>query len=506
MSDTDVPGTGVPGPDLPPPTTPPVPVPPPGDPLTAIPAPAGQPVPVELLEPDPGAPPAPAAEAGTAPEPGAAPGTEPVGLVGPVPPRPTTAPDGGRAARRRAVQEMAEHEAAISRRRLLIVSGVVFGLVAAVFLVWAVFGRPRDNYEPAPAPSASATGPVQPTMLFQVQDKDGIALDNALLSVGGSVKHANVITIPSSVVVDTATGGTLPFGQIARLPDANGSANALSDAIGVDVNGTLAMNTLAFSGLVDSVGGVTADVDVDVLETKPDGTQVVVVPAGKAQVLQGPQATAYATYLAPGEPEEARMARFTQVLRLTVAKLPSDVTKVESIVSGLGASARSTMSTSDVAAFLVRLQSDVLVDNAAYKNLPVKSIDTGGPSAYRVDQEAAAAMVQELLPDAARKPGPNSKVRVLVQNGVGSPGLNASARQLLLDAGYTFVNGGNAASFGHATTQIVVPDSGAESMGWGYDIAKALQVSPSDVLVDESGQSVADVIVILGADFKPAPS
>jgi hypothetical protein len=43
-------------------------------------------------------------------------------------------------------------------------------------------------------------------------------------------------------------------------------------------------------------------------------------------------------------------------------------------------------------------------------------------------------------------------------------------------------------------------------MGWGYDIAKALQVSPSDVLVDESGQSVADVIVILGADFKPAPS
>jgi hypothetical protein len=277
-------------------------------------------------------------------------------------------------------------------------------------------------------------------MLVQVQDKDGIAVGNALLSVGGSVKHANVITVPSTVVVDTATGGTLPFGQIARLPDADGSANALSDAIGVDVNGTFAMNTLAFSGLVDAVGGVTA------------------------------------------------------------------VTKVESIISGLGASARATRPTGEVAAFLVKLQADVLVDNAAYKNLPVKPIDTGGPSAYRVDQEAAAAMVQELLPDAARKPGPNSKVRVLVQNGVGSPGLNASARQLLIDAGYTFVNGGNAAAFGHATTQIVVPDSTQESMGWGYDIAKALGVPQSDVVVDSSGQSVADVIVILGADFKPTSS
>ena len=506
MTGPDVPGTPMPGPDLPPPTTPPVPVSPPAGPLDSIPAPSGPPVPTELLEPSAepatGSPPEAVAAPGAAPEP-----VTPVpGVVGPVPVRPDLSADGGRAARRRAAQEIAEQEAAISRRRLLIVSGVVFGLVAAVFLIWAVFGRPRTNYDPVPTPSAAATGPAQPTMLVQVQDKDNIAVGNALLSVDGSVKHANIITIPSTVVVDTATGGTLPFGQIARLPDANGSANALSDAIGVTVNGTFAMNTLAFSGLVDAVGGVTADVDVDVLETKPDGTQVVVVPAGKAQVLQGPQATAYATYLAPGEPEEARMARFTQVLRLVVAKLPSDVTKVESIVSGLGASARSTVSTGDVAAFLVKLQADVLVDNAAYKNLPVKPIDTGGPSAYRVDQEASAAMVQELLPDAARKPGPNSQVRVLVQNGVGSPGLNASARQLLVDADFTYVNGGNAAAFGHTTTQIVVPDSSQESMGWGYDVAKALGVPRSDVLVDSSGQSVADVIVILGADFKPPTS
>ena len=464
MSDTDLPGGDLPGPDLPPPTTPPVDIPPPTTPPVDIPPPSAE----------------------------------------ERPPRPSSAPDGGRAGRRHAADVAAQEEAATSRHRLLIVSGVVAGHVAAVFLVWAVFGRPRDNYQPAPTPTASATGPVQPTLLWLVQDKDGIAVSDALLSVGGSVKRANVITIPSNVVVDVATGGTLPFGQIARLPDANGPANALSDAIGVNVDGTFAMNTLAFSGLVDAVGGVTADVDVDVIVTAADGTQTVLVPAGKAIVLQGPQAAAYATYLAPGEPEEARMARFTQVLRLTVAKLPSDVTKVESIISGLGASARSTVPTAVLAAFLVKLQSDVLVDNAAYKNLPVKPIDSGGSiSAYGIDQVAAAAMVQELLPDAARKPGPNSKVRVLVQNGVGTPGLNAAARQKIVDAGFTFVNGANAPGLGHETTQIVVPDATDQSRKWGTDIAIALGVSPSDVVVDSSGQSVADVIVVLGADFKP---
>jgi hypothetical protein len=321
--------------------------------------------------------------------------------------------------------------------------------------------------------------------------------------VGGRTGRANDISITPSVIVEVATGGALPFGEIIRLTDQNSSANALSDAIGVNVNATQWMDPLAFSGLVDAVGGVIVDVDVDVVKTQPDGTKVVVIPAGKAQTLQGPQAAMYATYLAPGEPEEARMARFTQVFRLVVSRLPSDPAKVEPILTGLGASARSTVPAAQVAAFLVRLHADVLSDNVAYKNLPVKS-DQVVASATRIDQEATATMVAELLPDAMRTPGVNSKVRVLVQNGVGIPGLNAAARQLLVDAGYTYVNGGNAASWGQKATVVVVPDATAESLRWGNEIAAALKVPATAVQVATTTQSVADVIVVLGADFKPA--
>lgn len=410
---------------------------------------------------------------------------------------------GSRAGRRRAQEEAARSASHTSRRRVLIVTGAVLGLLATAVLVWAVFGRGSGDAGPSASPAPSATGPIQPTLLFQVKDGEGIALDNALLSVGGSAGRAIMIAIPTSVVVDVATGGTLPFGQIARLPDPDASADALSDAIGVNVDATLAMDTLAFSGFVDAVGGVTADVDVDVLAAQPDGSSIIVVPAGKGRTLQGPQAAAFATYLATGEPEEARMARFTQVLRLVVEKLPADPTKVEAIFTGLGASSRATVPVAQVAAFFVRLQADVIADDAAYRNLPVKPLDTGGPTAYRVDNEATATLVADLLPDAVRTPGPNSKVRVLVQNGVGSPGLNAAARQLLVEAGYTYVNGVNAATFGQAQTVVVIPDSTTESRTWGTEIAAALKVPASAVQVDPSGQSVADVIVVLGKDFVP---
>jgi hypothetical protein len=73
----------------------------------------------------------------------------------------------------------------------------------------------------------------------------------------------------------------------------------------------------------------------------------------------------------------------------------------------------------------------------------------------------------------------------------------------LIDAGFTYVNGGNAAKFGQVATAIVVPNSKPESLTWGTDIAKSLSVPSTAVQVATSGQSIADVIVVLGSDFAP---
>jgi len=420
----------------------------------------------------------------------------------------TTSPspsDGGRAARRRASEELAQSEADVSRRRVLIAAGVVVAVLLAVVGGWLVLGRGSgQGADASPTSSPTATGPKQPTLLVQLTDKEGIGVGNALLSIGGTGTLANMLTVTPDTIVDVATGGTMPFGEVDRLPNADAAANTLSDAVGIDVNGTWSMDRLAFSGLVDAVGGVVMDVNADVVEDNADGSQKVLVGSGQHQLLQGPAAAAYATYLGPGEPEAARTARFVEVFRLTLAKLPVEATKTEAIVTGLGASARSTVSAREVAAFLVKMHEYVLADNVAYNTLPTVANDAGGATpGQRIDQAATSEMVDKYFANAKRTPGPNSKTRVLVQNGVGTPLLNTGARDLLVEGGFTFVNGGNAAIRGLAATQVIVPDRSAASLTLGADIAKALKVPPTAVVVATEGQSIADVVVVLGRDFTP---
>ena len=531
----DLPGPGLPGPDgpaldLPAPDAAPLDLPAPATAPLDLPAPEAAPLDLpapDLAAPAPDAVPAApeaapvvpdpvpaAAEAAAVPEiteptgnPGTGPDVDPTVTSGTGSTTTPVPPDGGRAARRRASEELAQADADVSRRRVLIAAGVVVAVLLAVVGGWLVLGRGAGNGSASPTASPTATGPAQPTLLVQLTDKEGIGVGNALMSIGGAGTLANMLTITPDTIVDVATGGTMPFGEVDRLPNADASANTLSDAIGVHVDGTWSMDRLAFSGLVDAVGGVVMDVNADVIEEQSDGSQKVLVGSGQHQLLQGPAAAAYATYLGPGEPEAARTARFVEVLRLTLAKLPVEATKAEAIVTGLGASARSTVSAREIATFLVKMHEYVLADNVAYNALPTVANDAGGATpGQRLDQAATAELVDKYFADAKRKPGPNSKTRVLVQNGVGTPLLNTGARDLLVEAGYTFVNGGNAAVRGLAATQVVVPDRTPESLTIGADIAKTLKVPSSAVVVAAEGQSIADVVVVLGRDFvAPTP-
>ena len=390
-----------------------------------------------------------------------------------------------------------------SRRRLVWLSSIVLGLVALLLLAWFVLSHPTGA-APAPKPTPSPTASVltQPTLLFQVEELNKpFTIGNALTSVGGPKDMANDVTIPSNVIVDAGTAGEMTFGKTVVVPDGNASANALSDVTGIRVDATLMMDPLGFSALVDAVGGVTTDVDVEVVEIKPDGTTVPVLPAGKGQILQGPKALAYASYLAPGEAESARMARFDRVFRLVLAQLPSGQTKMEEIITSLGSSSHSTLPTPAHATYLVRLHDAVVADKTVYRNLPVVPAGLAYPDQSRVNILPTTAMARKLFPDALRVPGPNSKVRVLVQNGVGSPSPMQYARTLLVDGGYSYVNGGAAAEFGQKKSRILVPDSSSTAMGWGADIAKTLGLPKTDIQAAAHGQTVADVIVVLGQDF-----
>jgi hypothetical protein len=373
----------------------------------------------------------------------------------------------------------------------------VLGLALAGFVLAQVLGARGDAQAP---PTAGPTAPAeQSTMLIQVRNDSELASDNMVAGVGGRMPAAQLL-VASRLIVDVPAAGQQTLAQSARLLDRTASQDALSDLLALRIDGTLSLGRLALAGMVDYVGGITADVDEPVTVTDPQtGAENVLLPAGQ-QLLNGTQAAAYALSWLPGEPEAARLARFSEVITGTVAALPDDQLRVEQMLTSLGGSARTTTSTTEAARFLVQMRAGILAGGQQVQMLPTTDVASGpGPGMVRVDLADADAVLGTILPDAQL--GAESNPRVLVQDGAGIPGLGARARDELVAAGLVFVNGGNAEQLGTPETVVIVEGATAADRELGEEVADALGVPATAVVTAEEVGSGADAFVVLGEDF-----
>ena len=377
------------------------------------------------------------------------------------------------------------------RRRLLTAAAAI--LVAAVAAAGWVVMRPDGDDRQAPP----STGGEQQVVFLQVRGADDRGLVQALLSHdtadGG---RGAMLLVQSGLVVDAAGTGSMPLGDVARVGAQTSSADALVDLLGVRVAGSWNLEIAGLQALVDSVGGVDVDVDVEVVRGG-----AVIVPEGNA-LLDGARAAAYATYRAEGESEAQRLARFKDVWAEFLRRLPAERAAAEAMVARTAEDAPSTLTSAELATLLVALRGDVERDEVTYQTLPVRSIETGSSvESYGIDEQQAKAVVAQLFERALLGRG-NGQIRVLVQNGPRIPGLVESARAKLVDNGYRFVSGGNSAD-PQDESLVLLADQRPESRSRGLAVAELLGLPPESLKVAARGQSVADVIVVLGKDYKP---
>lgn len=409
----------------------------------------------------------------------------------PAPPPP--GPGGRRAARR------AEREAARARRtRWLVSAGVVCLLGLVGVLAWVLVARGSGQH---PAAVGSRT---QSTLLMAVTGSDGTASSAVLLAHDPATRQGVQLFVPSRVIADVPGHGSQPFGESFALPGANLPAETFTDLVGVTVDGSWTLSQAAFGALVDKLGGVTVDVDTDVLAPQPDGSQRVVVAKGR-QRLSGQAAVAYASYVASGEDPQAALGRFQDVLDGILAALPTSQQSVATLVGGLGSGSTSSWPAARTATLLTGLASDVGNNNAAATILPVHRIDTGGPVAYGLDQAQTRSFVQAQLAASVPKGAFKTGNRVLVKNGVGTPGIGQSVRQRLVAAGFQYLDGGNVPGFPYASqpSVVLIYDTSDQARQRGTQVAAALHLPASAVRLDTRGQNVADVVVIVGNDYHP---
>ena len=281
-----------------------------------------------------------------------------------------TGPAGRRAAARRARR----------RQRRQLVAAVLAVAVVATLLVTVFFVR-RDTPPPAPAPAAAAAGRTQTTLLLQLRAATGEATSSVLLAHDPAARAGAGLLVPSQVLA-----GPVPFGSVLRSGTGAASRRALQDLVGVTVDAGWVLDSAAAALLVDAVGGVEVTVDV----TVPVVGGPALVPG--PQVLTGPAAVAFATALAAGEAEPARLARLRQLVDGVLARLPDGQEQVSGVLAGLGTGSVIEGTMLDG---LGALLAGLAADGVQAEVLPVLPAAPGAVAG--LDAGAAGVVVERLL-------------------------------------------------------------------------------------------------------------
>jgi anionic cell wall polymer biosynthesis LytR-Cps2A-Psr (LCP) family protein len=386
----------------------------------------------------------------------------------------------------------AEVRRAKRRRQRLIAAG---GLaVLLVVLAVVLFAQTRGGGAAHTAIAKQTR--TQATVLFQVQGPGGDAVASALLAHDPAGHTGAAVLIPPQVIVTVPGTGSLQLARALKTVPPERSRSAVGDLLGVTVDAGWVIDVPTLAALIDQVGGVVVDVDVSVVVAR-----TVVLNPG-SQRLDGQHAITFMRYLASGEQEQARLARLQETLDGLLNALPRSTSEVAKALSALGPRSIPSEATPRLASFLVGLAADSRSEALQYDSLPVISIDPGdGVLSFRVDADATRAIVDRLLAQSVPAGARQTGNRVLVLNGVGTPGIGDKVRAKIVPAGFVFVASRNNATFGVAKTRVLIKEATPEAQAVGEKVAKALGVPLDSVQTAEIG-TIADVVVVVGADFK----
>jgi hypothetical protein len=146
-----------------------------------------------------------------------------------------------------------------------------------------------------------------------------------------------------------------------------------------------------------------------------------------------------------------------------------------------------------------KLQADIAAipkENTAIVPLPVQPVHLGSQTYFEPQKQKVADLLAKWWGVDASKVA--QVTRVILYNGAGVPGIAGEAAQQLIKAGLRVVDTKNADNFNYTQTLVIVQRGDIQQ---GKDIAKILGVGK--VTSQPADQSIADVIVIVGRDYKP---
>ncbi|MFJ4004352.1 LytR C-terminal domain-containing protein [Streptomyces sp. NPDC090023] len=390
-------------------------------------------------------------------------------------------------------------EARRRARGRIIALGVVLTLVVAggVGYLWYDGKLPGVSSPGTGTGTAVAAGAQKRDVIVVHLHNTGTRETSTVLLVDNTTtQRGTTVLLPNSLALSDDSGTTTTLAKSVDDDGSSGTRDQLDTVLGTDIQGTWRLDTPYLQNLVELVGNIEIDTDTDVPD--PDAKKKGAAPLvhqGRAQTLSGKTAVAYATYRGPGETENAQLKRFGQVMQSTLRKLSSDPSAATTTVQTLAQILDPPLTDKDLGTFLAKLAD--LAKGGKYQTVPLPVQSDGTLTAGTSD-----SVVKNILGGTAKSPDAGSAVRVAVQNATGAKADTDKARVTLLGGGFGFIEGGTA-SGARAASQVLYSDAADRQNA--AEVAKTLGL-PDGSVTKGAVSSGADVLVVLGQDYRPATS
>ncbi|QNP72765.1 LytR C-terminal domain-containing protein [Streptomyces roseirectus] len=378
----------------------------------------------------------------------------------------------------------------------LVALAVVLALVAVggVGYLWYAGKIPGLSSSDGKATTATQAGAQKrDVVVVHLHDTAKGGTSTLLLVDNTTAKRGTTVLLPNSLVVTTDDGNSTTLAKSVDDDGSAGTRDALDTVLGTSIEGTWRLDTPYLQNLVDLVGGIEVDTDTDVPDPASKKGELL-VRKGSDQSLSGKMAVAYATHRGEEESQDAQLARFGQVMQGVLRKVSTDAQAATVTVQTLAQILDPSLTDQDLGAFLAALAE--LAKGGDYKTetLPVQKDGT-------LSADASSEVVKNVLGGTAKSPDADAAVRVSVQNATGSRADSEDARVVLLNGGFTYLDGGTASAA--AKTAVTYADDSDKTNA--TEVAKTLGL-PESAVQKSGAASNADVTVVLGKDYKRSAS
>jgi hypothetical protein len=327
--------------------------------------------------------------------------------------------------------------------------GRFLALLAVVAVVGTVGPRVFPAVLPGAGPRSSGVPPPEQTVVAWTVRLEGTPEATFVTVLAAGVRPPVAVAVPADVTINVPGQGLATVGEAAAGGDTGLVEVALENLTGVPIDASIGSQGTDLQAGVDALGTIEVADD---------------------QLLNGEQVLQYLTSLGPAALPDEPFLRWQDVL--------------DGILRAVAVHPEA------VAAFPEALRPVLLASSPEPADLYALPVIDLGAGLVRPDEKALDRFVKEhFLPPAT------AEVRLVVLNGVGTPGLGEEVARILVPQGYRLMSSANANTFDVKTTKVIASS--------GDDLASAQQAR--DLLgvgqVFLGFSRLADVTIVVGRDF-----